>query len=641
MLSFISMRSGTLRGLKYSVRQKLMMIVLATTLTALLVAGAVLVIFDLRNYQQSLVDDLTTQADIVGRASAAALAGHNPVVAQENLSLLKMRPHILAAAIYTSQGALFATYTRVDSPTAPFPELGSSDSYRIEKNELMLFKRIEHDHERLGTIYLRAPYSFSERVQNYLAILGVVIALSLLIAMLATAWMQGAITEPILAMTAVARQVMARRDFSLRVHKTTEDEIGYLVDAFNDMLSEVGRRSRELEASNRTLKHEMAERRVAETALRAADRRKDEFLATLAHELRNPLAPMRNALELLRGGGRDAQAAQSARDMMERQLRQLVHLVDDLLDVSRITTGKMILRKEKAELRTIVQNAIETASPLVEARKQRLTLTLTPEPVYLNVDATRIAQVIVNLLNNAAKFSEEGGDITLTTAAQDGNSVITISDTGIGIPPAMLPQIFDMFAQVDRALERPYAGLGVGLTLARHLVELHGGTIVGHSEGLGRGSCFTVRLPAVAVVADSGLRVDQKNTAEQHRYRILLADDNVDFAASLAMILQALGHDVRVANDGMQAVELAASFKPQVAFLDIGLPKLNGYDLARELRKLPATMNSLLVAVTGWGQENDVRRAREAGFDHHMVKPVEPDAILKILAEAGVLTAAT
>ena len=627
------LRNGVLRATKYSVRRKLMLVVLATTLAALLFASGAMVIYDLRTYHEARVNDLFSQADLIGRASAPALAFNDPKTARENLSLLKVTPGISAAAIYTVKGALFATYIRPDIAGVAFPGLPQPDGYQIDGNQLLMFQQIKDKNELLGTVFLRASYELTDRLQNYLTILGAVMALSLLGALLMTAWLQAVISEPILEVTQVARQVMTRRDFSLRARKTTQDEIGYLVDAFNDMLAEIGRRAQALEESNRALQQEMAERRDAEKALLAADQRKDEFLATLAHELRNPLAPLRNALEILRTAGGDADTLRSAREMMERQLSQLVRLVNDLLDISRITTGKMTLKKERIELRDVVNSALEAAGPLIETRQHRLTLLLPPQPVILSADFTRLAQVFLNLLNNAAKFMEVGGNITLAAELQGAELVVTVTDEGIGISAKMLPVIFDMFAQVARSLERSQAGLGVGLTLVKHLVELHGGSIVAHSKGLGRGSQFIVRLPVVAQPEEDTAARGEVSVGGPAgaKCRILLADDNEDFADSLAMLLRAMGHEVRVAYDGLAAAEAAAEFKPEFAFLDIGLPKLNGYELARRLRASPATRQTVLTAITGWGQEEDRRQARAAGFAHHLVKPVELPALRKIL----------
>ncbi len=476
-----------LKAINSSVRRKLMVVVLVTTFTALLVAAIALVTYELRTYEKSWASDLTTQADILARASAPALSFDDARAARENLALLKVRPQILSAAIYSANGKLFATYVEA-GVDAGFPPLPGLDGYRIEGDRIALFHRIVENGEILGTVYLQARYELAARLKDYLTILGGVLLLSLAVAFLMSAWLQAAVTKPITAITRVAHEVMERRDFSLRVQKTTADEIGYLVDTFNDMLAEVGRRAAAIESSNVSLQHEMAERRLAEEALRSADRRKDEFLATLAHELRNPLAPLRNALRILDVAGSDPGAARRARDMMERQLQQMVRLVDDLLDVSRITTGKLAVRKERTELSAILRNAIDTVRPFIEARRHTLATRTPPDPVWLDADETRLAQVFSNLLNNAAKYTDPGGRINLDVDAADAFVTIRIADNGIGIAPAMQQAIFDMFTQVDRSLERTQAGLGVGLTLAKRLIELHGGRIEARSEGLNRGS---------------------------------------------------------------------------------------------------------------------------------------------------------
>lgn len=626
-------RDGAFMGVRHSVRKKLMLVVLATTFLALLLMGTVMMVYDLRTYHETWVGDMFAQADLIGRASAPALAFDDEKVARENLSLLQERPKVSAAAIYAADGKLFATYWRSDGSPPVFPAHPDHEGYRIESKELILFKRITGNDEFLGTVYFRTSYELLDRLLGYLAILAAVMATSLGAAMLVTSWLHRGVTEPILAMTGVARKVMSQRDFSLRVGKLTDDEIGYLVDTFNAMLEEIGRRTRALEESNRTLEQEMAVRRHAEKALLAADRQKDEFLATLAHELRNPLAPLLNALEILRMPAATESAGRAARDMMERQLRQLVQLVNDLLDVSRITTGKMALRKERCGLDGIVRIALESAQPLMDARRHSLEVVLPQAQVHLFADASRLAQVFVNLLNNAAKFTDPGGRISFVARRNADLLEVTVTDNGMGMAAGMLPLVFDMFAQADRSLERAEAGLGVGLSLARYLVEAHGGSIAAHSAGAGMGSRFTVQLP-ILPEADAGKpSPPQDRHAHTGRFRILLADDNVDFAASLSILLEAAGHEVAMAHDGVQALDAARGFRPDLCFLDIGLPRLHGYDLARKLRELAATKHACLVAISGWGQPEDKRRSREAGFDHHLAKPVDFEQIRQLLEQ--------
>jgi PAS domain S-box-containing protein len=376
---------------------------------------------------------------------------------------------------------------------------------------------------------------------------------------------------------------------------------------------------------------DITERKRIEGQLRDADRRKDEFLATLAHELRNPLAPLRNGLELLRRADGDGQRIAEARTVMERQLEQLVHLVDDLLDVSRITRGKVQLRKERVNLADAVRGAVETTRPLIEASAHKLTVTLPAEPLYLDADRTRLAQVFSNLLHNAAKYTEPGGHVWLTAERDGGQVVVSVRDTGIGIAAEHLPRLFEMFSQAAPALERSHGGLGIGLSLVRGLVELHGGRVEAQSGGPGKGSEFTVRLPAVEAPAPPATAAPEKKPEGGPKCRILVADDNRDAVRSLALLLRMMGHEVHTAHDGLEAVQAAATFRPDAALLDIGMPKMNGYEAARSIREQPWGRNTVLVAVTGWGQEEDKRRAREVGFNEHMTKPVDPVELEKLV----------
>ena len=490
--------------LRRSIRARLTVAMMATTTIALLVTAVILVIYDYGTYKTAWVNDLATQAEILGRASAPALEFDDPESAHQYLELLDVRPRILAAAIYTNRGRPFATYVRKGVMNVAFPAMPQPDGYRVAGDRLVFIKRIAGADGPVGTVVLSAQYQLAERLEHDVNIVGSVTILSLLVALLVSYWMQRSITRPILAISSVARQVKTRSDFALRVRKTTPDEVGDLVDSINEMFAELGRRERESEKTNLTLANEIAIRQDAERALRALDQRKDEFLATLAHELRNPLAPLRNALEILRLSGNGSRSALTARDVMDRQLRQLVRLVDDLLDVTRITTGRLTLRREDVLLSTIVETALDTMSPFIESTGHRLTVRVSQEPITLHGDAVRLAQVFVNLLHNAAKFTPPGGSVAFEAERIDDMVVASVTDNGMGIPAEMLPSIFEMFAQLDRSLERPYAGLGVGLTLARRLVELHGGTLDGESEGPGHGSRFVVRLPIAPGVALTG-----------------------------------------------------------------------------------------------------------------------------------------
>ena len=373
--------------------------------------------------------------------------------------------------------------------------------------------------------------------------------------------------------------------------------------------------------------------RQREQVLSEADHRKDVFLATLAHELRNPLAPLRNALELQRRAAGDSRIIETTRAMMERQVAHMVRLVDDLLDMSRITSGRLQLQKTRVALADVLDLAVETAKPLIAAANHEFTILIPQQPIYVQADSTRLAQVFANVLNNSVKYTDSGGHIWLTAELRGPEAVVVVRDTGIGITPDDLPRIFELFAQVAPVLERSKGGLGIGLSLAKGLVELHGGSIEATSAGIRKGSEFTVRLPILATLADAAdLRAQEKLSPHATRRRIVVVDDLADAADSLAIMLQMMGHDTRTAYDGVEAVQAVAAFNPDLVFLDIGLPKMNGYDAARIIRAQPDGKDVVLVAVTGWGQEQDRRRAADAGFDHHLTKPVDPHAVEALIA---------
>lgn len=367
--------------------------------------------------------------------------------------------------------------------------------------------------------------------------------------------------------------------------------------------------------------------------LRENDRRKDEFLATLAHELRNPLAPLRNGLQIMRLSS-DADAVAEAKNMMERQLLQMVRLVDELLDLSRINLGKVELHKERVELITVLNNALEVSRPAIEQGRQELVISIPPEPIFIEADTTRLAQVFINLLNNASKYSEDGGRIDLIASCADGEVVVVVKDNGIGIPAPHIPYVFDMFTQLQHRLEKSGGGLGIGLSIVKRLVEMHGGSVEVHSAGAGFGSEFIVRLRVLMTLASDSTPSAQLQLAApvSTRCRILIADDNVDAVASMAMLLELMGNEVAVAHDGQQACDIAVVFQPSVVILDIGMPKLNGYAACRLMRTQAWSADATIIALTGWGQAEDQRRSDEAGFDHHLVKPIDPAVLEKLIS---------
>jgi signal transduction histidine kinase len=410
-------------------------------------------------------------------------------------------------------------------------------------------------------------------------------------------------------------------------------------EALERMNIELERRVAERTAQ---LEVDLAERKRLENALMAADQRKDEFLAMLSHELRNPLAPIRNAVEIMGLKPLDDPHLRHCRDVIERQVEHLSRLVDDLLDVSRITRGRLKLQKKPVEVATFVARAIETAKPLFDERRQRLHVSMPEERLIVDGDLTRLSQIVGNLLNNAAKYTPDSGQISLrieTARSRGGGAdevMIRVKDNGTGIPPEMLPEVFDLFTQVDQALDRSHGGLGIGLALVRRLVEMHGGSVEGHSDGIGHGSEFFVRLPCrierVDVKGAPGSAGDAIKRPVIRR-RVLVVDDNEDSAETLALALQLEGCDVETAHGGQEALELAERFLPEMVLLDIGMPGMDGYEVARSIRAQPWGADMLLVAQTGWGQEEDRRRTREAGFDAHMTKPLDHSRLMSLMAQ--------
>jgi signal transduction histidine kinase/CheY-like chemotaxis protein len=371
----------------------------------------------------------------------------------------------------------------------------------------------------------------------------------------------------------------------------------------------------------------------AEAALRLADRRKDEFIATLAHELRNPLAPIRNALEIMRLLGNASAEHTAARSIIDRQTRHLTRLVDDLLEVSRFTRGEVELRNERVNLSVPVNDAVEAVQPLVRSLDQSLTVSLPTVPIHLECDPTRITQVVLNLLNNAAKFTPRGGRIWLSVERDGNHAIIRVRDTGIGIPAQHISRLFEMFSQVSPPLERSHGGLGIGLALARGLVTLHGGSIEARSEGAGKGSEFVVRLPMPPVTEqnDAQTAAAPEFARQAARYKVLVVDDNHDAADSLCELLRLYGHEPVKSYDGGHAILEAKRFRPDVVMLDIGLPGLNGYQTAREIRRQAGEHAPTMIAITGWGQDEDRQRAADAGFAWHLTKPVDPPQLQTLL----------
>ncbi|HEX2547230.1 MAG TPA: response regulator [Ramlibacter sp.] len=426
------------------------------------------------------------------------------------------------------------------------------------------------------------------------------------------------------------------------------------------VFAELHRKNREVERANRMLLAEVSERRRAEARLadlnasldervrertkeleaseaklREANQRKDEFLATLAHELRNPLAPVRNAIHFLKLRGPATQDVQWASDVIDRQVHALGHLIEDLMDISRINQGRIELRREIVALDEVLADAVETIQPQIDGAGHKLSIMQPPVKLQVDADRARLAQAFMNLLSNAAKYTDPGGRIEVRVVAEGGQALISIRDDGIGISPQRLEQVFEMFSQEEPALKRSRGGLGIGLALTRRLVQMHNGIVTAASEGPGKGSQFHVRLPLVGSVADAEPQQPDQQVAmpDMPSLRILVADDNRDAAETLGVLLEVMGHEVRRVHDGEAAVQEAQAFDPHLVLLDIGMPKLNGYDTCRGIRAQAGGGRRTVVAVTGWGQPQDVQSAKDAGFDHHMVKPLDVDALLRVIGE--------
>jgi two-component system, sensor histidine kinase len=646
-MSWLQRRLGRARR---SIRGKLMSVILVTTAAALIFAGIAMMVRDLTVYRHDWNSEMEAEARIIALATAPALAFDDHQLAMRNLTALRANEAVLTAALYRENGVLYAAYGQPGEAAPPARiSLPRQDQVRVAGQYLELIHPVERSGEFLGALYLRARYDVMSRVRGYIAISAVVSLLSLALALVLSTSLQRGLTRPLGSIAEVARQVVRGKDYSLRVTETTSDEIGLVVEAFNGMLDEVQARTDALVRSNAALQEEIKVREAAEAeraqvnlrleatmeALRGADRRKDEFLATLAHELRNPLAPIRNAVKLLELPAADERRRQWGRDVISRQVQRMALLLDDLLDVSRITRGRLQLKKDYIDLASLVGSAIETARPLIDAKRHVLQTLLPEEPIELMVDPLRLSQALANLLTNAAKYSDPGGYITVSATLSAEELTLSVKDTGIGLSVENLARVFEMFSQVDSAIDRSEGGLGIGLALVKGLVALHGGAVDAHSPGVGQGSTFSIHLPATVV--HHGARTDahlaMSTDAVKPACSVLIADDNRDAADSLALLLQMSGYELHVCHGGREALALAQRERPDALVLDIGMPGMSGYELARHIRQEDWGRDALLIAVTGWGQQEDRERSRTAGFDHHLTKPVDPDALQELLAD--------
>lgn len=609
-----------------SVRRRLLGVVLLTTGTAMLLAGIAMLASDLTAYRISLTTDIVTQADVVALSTGPALDFDDHEVASRNLTALRLRPAVLAAALYDRQGRLYAQYLR-SGQNPPLQQLSTKELARVSQppqisaGRIEIYRAVSRNGEDLGTIYIRVRYSVAGRIRAYLGIFAAVLVVVMLLAAFLSDRLHRVITTPLNGMSRVARQIVDKGDYSLRAPPGGDEEIRVVVEAFNRMLDEV-------EASA--------------AALREADRRKDEFLATLAHELRNPLAPIRHAAYLLDSSNASERQRQWSKGVIARQVQRMALLLDDLLDVSRITRGRLELKRERVELSQVVNAAVETARPLIEAKQHTLEVTLPAKRVRLSADPLRLSQAFSNLLTNAAKYTDDGGRITLVAAVAESGLSVAISDSGIGLSPEAIPQLFQMFTQIDTAVDRTEGGLGIGLALVKGLIGLHGGSVEVSSRGIGQGSTFTVWLPAAMMLPETAMveapETGSSASSGRATLDILVADDNRDAAETLGMLLQGAGYRVFIAHDGERALRLALEKRPHVLLLDIGMPGLTGYEIASRIRAEPWGKNALLLAVTGWGQHDDRQRSRAAGFNDHLTKPASLDVLERLINDFATQT---
>ncbi|MDQ7744412.1 hybrid sensor histidine kinase/response regulator [Hydrogenophaga pseudoflava] len=611
-----------------SLREQLVRAAMQTTAVAMLLSAAALFFHELGSNRKAWVADLRTQAALLAEASVAALEFDDAKAAHANLALLKSQPRIEWAAMYDANGGLFATY---GGPGAVV------DVHRVAiHNELETTFRgsilelaypIERDGEYLGTLHLSARHDIWTRMLVFAGILIALGSLSLAVAFYFFGSLQRRISAPLEKMTQVAQEVTSSHNWALRAPDTDYRDVALLVAAFNSLLSECQTRTSEIEK-------EVESRRRVEQELRKADHLKDVFLATLAHELRNPLAPMTSAVALLQMDKTPAETRAKAVVILDRQLKHMVRLINDLLDASRVATGKLSLDRQLVDMNDLVATAVEGVQSMAEKQDVGMNLHPADETPYVHGDAVRLTQVFSNLLNNACRYTPPGGQVDVTVKNDGASVLVTVQDTGIGVAPEMQTRIFDLFEQADKSLERGNVGLGVGLTLSRQIVELHEGLVTMTSDGPGKGSSFMVRLPRLQAQDTDHVGTDAADERPIRQLRILIADDNVDLAEGFAEILRARGHLVQVVHDGEAAIRCAVDTLPDIALLDIGMPKCDGYEVARRLRRSRTTEHIHLVAISGWGQASDKEAASLAGFDHHLVKPVQPRELERSLVES-------
>jgi signal transduction histidine kinase len=629
------------------IRHKLVLMIMTTSVVVLLLASAGYMVTDYFESREDLRRELTAQAEIIVQNSTAALQFLDPATAEETLATLARNPHLRGACLYDQQGALFAQYTR-PGPTAGCPAAPAPDGYQFASGRLVLAMPAFAKEARVGTLVVRSDLQMlRDRLRLQFMIVTLLLILTTGVALFMSSRLQSLVSEPVTALARTASDVSARGDYAIRAARTTDDELGVLVDAFNRMLERIQMREGELSAANEELRREIADRRRAEQERaellvreREANRLKDEFLATLSHELRTPLNAILGWTKLLRSDAVPPAGVDRALEKIERNAQVQSRLVEDLLEVSRIASGKLRLEVKPLDLAAVTTTAIDSIRPTAEARGVALNRRFDEYAFPTAADPDRLQQVIWNLVSNAVKFTPAGGSVTVRLRRIGQVDELSVTDTGIGIDPAFLPNVFDMFRQADASSTRAHGGLGLGLSIVRNLVEMHGGDVRVESDGLNTGARFVVTLP----VRSSGRGREVRPAHAEPRgpalrgllagVRLVVVDDDADTRELLQSLFESAGATVRGAASAEEALTACIEERPDALVTDIAMPGQDGYGLVRQLQ---AAMGSdtprATIALTAFAAVRDRERAAEAGFDRYITKPFDPDALVRVVQE--------
>ncbi len=625
---------------KLSIRRKLVTMILVTSGIAVTLSSVSHFVNDYQTARRIAADELDNTAAIVLQSAYGALSFDDQKVASEALHSLQAIPEVRTACLYDEDSRLFTRFRR-DESAMDCPLTAPPDGRSVEEGR-MIVSRSGYDNEgkRYGSVLIRADLSAVEQqLRTQVMILLAVLLIALGVATLLSAWLQSLVSEPIGALARAAAAVSSRGDYSIRAKRTTDDELGVLVDTFNRMLDRIQMRERELSQANEELRHEIEERQRAEQERaellvreREANRLKDEFLATLSHELRTPLNAILGWTRLLRGHALPDASIEPALEKVERNAQMQARLVEDLLEVSRITTGKLRLETRDVDLVALTRAALDSVQPMAESRGVTVEHQFDVPAMPTAGDPDRLHQVIWNLLSNAVKFTPAGGTVSVVLRRLGEIDELVVSDTGIGIEPSFLPNVFETFRQADASATRAHGGLGLGLSIVRHLIEAHGGTVTAESPGRGQGATFTVRLPVRTVRPADAPQTSGGTFAVEGLLRgwpVVVVDDDPDTRELLHSALEAAGADVRSASSADEAAALCRAARADVVVSDIAMPHRDGYSLIKELKAGPKEMCPLVsVALSAHAGPRDRERSIDAGFDEHVAKPVDPAVLV-------------